>query len=341
MSEEEADPNDIVVQLDSDERKRIGTPEPGFSRLLYSKSADMDAQLRSETVKSTPELSYGINRAIAEVTQLVKDAGKQIPTVPEVLVLPPNVYKDKIGGSRASRDTGRDPVFVRADPEMPAYILATFAFHELSLRYLDLTVHTYTRLPDTIQMDLSRMGLSVRASTPEGRDPDFTYGEFLNELGNVALEKRFLSDLLRDPAMIREALVRRRQLTAHNIPPGGKLYFLIPDDSETEYPLYFDLENIHFTTSGEEMVVDNQIIRHQLVTELENAYGLFDGLSFSEAMLRAKADVKYQNVIRSRLNEVFGEHFYEALRRVDYSSSEQLAILQWVQGKTRPAQKAA
>lgn len=210
--------------------------------------------------------------------------------------------------------------------DVPSYITLSVVYHEMIHKYIDAQVWLKEKINGEEVTNLVRGGLRILKPIFLGTNAQpIYYGDLLNELGNYGQENKFIKKLLGLDDFSEEALERLKIL--QNI--GAEQYATVTFQDNTK--IVFNSENIHFNLNGEALPFTSERIMMQIVTEFRMLIPQISGLSFDDALIRAKTDPRFQKELLLAFDNIFGKGFYNKLKKLPVTANEVGKLLKLLQ----------
>lgn len=249
------------------------------------------------------------------------------------------------------------PVAVMLQGDVPEYLTASMACHELVHKWLEQHVRVYSSIENADRTGQDKSSQQYRRLLTESRrsglavkkvgyeNGQFTQkeriGEILNEIPNYMVQAAYIREVLRkDSGMFEgEANVRRQMLSKYLKESGieetdisGKLF--VADGK----PVVLDIDNMHFDSNGKPLFEGNSLpyFVMQLGSDLSRVCGDIDNQPFGNVLLEAKTNPVIQNKIKTVVDAKMGEGFFARLRNADFSGKDVIPLLSEVQAKLYP-----
>lgn len=226
---------------------------------------------------------------------------------------------------------------------MPKYLTASYAFHELIHKWLELhvRVYAYENNPDDqtykVFSETRRSGLTVSKlkRTHEGIQELGKVGSLLNKLPNYLLQKVYIDDLLgkEEYQDIFPEEARQREKALDSLMGENNEYLIVT--SEGNRKAIFHRSNVHFDSKGNLMLYKNAgpFLAMQLASDINALCGDVDEKPFWELFLQAKLDPAVQNKLREIMDSKIGKGFYHRIKSAEYEPESMLSLLREVQEK--------
>ncbi|MBM3209324.1 hypothetical protein FJZ40_03475 [Candidatus Shapirobacteria bacterium] len=229
-------------------------------------------------------------------------------------------------------------VVVMNQPDIPAYIVGSDAFHELIHKWFEThtRVFYYDNTEQRVHTESRRSGLEVSRI---GRDKSEirtagTAGSLVNELPNFMLQKVYINEVLGNLGLNTDFKTeideRNRKLDEYM---GNSQYLIITTEEGAKIVL--DRSNVHFGKDGVPLFErQGQVfLTMQLAEDLARACDSIKPELFWGNFLKAKSDLRLQNQIRIVVDKHMGTGFYSRLKRAEYNIGDTIKLLVETQAK--------
>lgn len=328
------------------------TPD-NFSGQLSRKVIITESILRLDSETPSPGLEQGFNLARDYINSLRKRMGlSEIdPNKMEVLLLEEDRFKKhckrlsslaEISSVGFSTDVFQ-PVVIMKQDDVPEYLMASNAFHELIHQHLETRVRVYSseEKPDSndfrVFTEGRRLGLSVSKVKRDGDliEEQGRLGELLNELPNYLLQKTYIDDVFGKDEFkeVFSEEVKKRDKQLDEYMGEGNDYLSVNFEGKKRVEIHRSV--VHFDNDGNLMLEKQTtpFVMMQLAVDLNTLCGKIDGKPFWEALLQAKINPKLQSKLRKEIDSKLGKGFYRRLKTAEYEPESVVDILVEVQNK--------
>ncbi len=328
------------------------TPD-NFKGQLKEKLFITETLLRFDSVTPSSSLEQGFNLARRYVNSLRSrlELSKLGPKDMEVLLLEEdnfNKHYKKLSSLSEVSSVGFSadilkPVVVMKLDDVPEYIMASMAFHELIHQHLETRVRVYSSEEDSnnagyrVFTESRRTGLSVKKvnRNREKKDEQGKLGNLLNEIPNYLLQKQLLADVFKKEEFkeLFSEEINRRNIRLDEYLGKGNDFLIVKLEGGRKAVLQKSV--VHFDNNGRVLfeILPSTFILMQLASDLNVLCGDIDGKPFWEVLLQAKIDPRLQGKLRDEIDSKLGRGFYRKLKTAELKQEDIIDILVEVQSK--------
>ena len=234
-----------------------------------------------------------------------------------------------------------DTVIVKKRENIPDYITASVAFHELIHKFLEKDVQIYSSIEKTERdnhegfLESRRGGLFVAKVKSEkgslvGRK---WQGELLNELPNFLLQRQFLDDVVNREKHRKVFSKEAEKKDERFNDMYGEMNNYIESHTEHGHRIFLHSTVVNFDNEGNILEGGYGKAMMQLANDLRLLCGDINGEPFWKVFLQAKIDPRKQNELRKGIDSKLGKGFYRKLKEAKYEAKDILDLLVDVQNK--------
>ncbi len=320
-----------------------------------------EREMRQHQIEPSKALKEGYAHARKMVHELRTKTGlPQVDLVDmEVITLEKSVFDEhyKIFSGKEDPDLGGfssgdlEFVLVKDIKDMPEYVKASAACHELVHKWLEQHAKVYHvegkqnfargQSAQSLLSEPRRSGLMVKKiGYKEGQFSERGLaGTLLNELPNYMAEKAFVDKVLNGEIdTFKKEVISRRQMLIDYLKENG----IDGDPDQTELSgvtnegnnYIIDSSNLHFDINGNPLLSNAMSFMAQLGSDLSKLCGDINGRPFGDVLLEAKLNPVLQNDLRKAIDSKMGPGYFTRLKNADLNSA--ITILSEVQAKLYP-----
>lgn len=340
--------HDVTILGTHTEDPVLNDPLVIMSQFMKTREAEMNA----DAIQHTSRIDVAVQLGKQILTYAIPHEFRGDMSDMKVQFLDPDKWQIHIKrDSEGLMVAGMDTVYVKLIPTYPDHYAVLTAIHELTHRWTEKRVILHAEKLDlenqqrTSYFKEKRHGLIVDTVVRSALTGEVTFrksGELLNELGSWGMQLYYwrilinssqLQQLFIDELDFRKNCLDHRHERNQGWTASQENLTITEGDVTMNFQVILDRENMLFSNDGA-FIAGSATLGMQLFSEIASRYDN-DDQSLLHDVIAAKLNPKAQNILRARLDQIFGKGFYRYFKQLSNEGIAIATVLGRVQQTTR------